>query len=213
MAGDKDPGEVDERDLIEGAKSGNRESFQELYRRKYGSVHACCRRLLGGGEVADVVQTVFTKALVHIATFDPEKGRFDSWLLGIARNACLDEGRGRARQVARLGTRVSLEAAPEMKGEPSPEDLALALEYREVLDRCLTQLPDDLREVMVLRYMDELTLQEVADILGIPIGTAASKAARAIRRLADLLRDSGFSEEDGEVMSHVHALNHDEARE
>ena len=77
-----------------------------------------------------------------------------------------------------------------MSGGATPEAESLAQERARAVERCVQELPADFREVIVLREMEELSYQEIAEITGVPRGTVMSRLSRARARLAECLKDS-----------------------
>lgn len=122
-------------------------------------------------DAEDVVHDVFVRLPVLIAQYD-ERGRFEGWLTRLAIRVALM----RARRERRL---VSLDAAPqEATAVPERDFAALQLAHAAV-----AALPDALRHVLVLRVMLELSHAEIAELLGISVGTSEVRMHRAIKQL------------------------------
>src|SRR5579885_1677845 len=137
--------------------AGKRSALEELFRRHRGPAYRVAYRLLGNeADALDAVQEGFVKALTHLDSF---RGRssFKTWLLRVVCNAALDLGRQRGRREA-----ISLEAAE-------------ADDDRGHLDQALAALPEAQRRTFVLHADAGLSYREVADALGISIGTVMSR--------------------------------------
>jgi RNA polymerase sigma-70 factor (ECF subfamily) len=159
--------------------------LRAVYDRFAGAVYTVALSILGdAGRAADVVQSTFVNAWQAAGRFNPEQ-ELAPWLYTIARRQAIDayrrERRARAVDAADLDdaqAAVSLEATWE------------AWQVRVALD----QLPDEERQVVKLSWFDGLAHVEIADALGVPVGTVKSRSHRAHRRLAGLLahvRDVG----------------------
>lgn len=132
----------------------------------------------------DLTQEAMLKALARIGDFRGGDGR--AWLLKIVRNTALDQAR-----LCRRRPEVPLEAedgAPHAaiaSTGPTPEDEMLGGERRTWLRAQVDALPDDLREALLLREFEELSYREIAEVLGVPIGTVMSRLFRARQLLMD----------------------------
>jgi RNA polymerase sigma-70 factor (ECF subfamily) len=136
-------------------------------------------------EAEDVVQSAYLRAVSHFASFRGGDGR--TWLLTIVRNSCYDRMRKRgASHDADFDEAVHSGG----KQDPDPERALLLTERTELVRKSLAELPAESREVLVLRELEELTYREIANIVGIPMGTVMSRLSRARERLQETL--SGY---------------------
>jgi RNA polymerase sigma-70 factor, ECF subfamily len=137
-------------------------------------------------EAEDVVQSAYVRAISHFAGFRGGDGR--AWLLTIVRNSCYD----RMRKRGASGQDADFDEAVHSGGkqDPDPERALLLIERTELVRKSLAELPAESREVLVLRELEELTYREIANIVGIPIGTVMSRLSRARERLQETL--SGY---------------------
>jgi len=131
-------------------------------------------------EAEDVVQTACERALTRLDQFTPGT-RLDSWMFRIVRTVAIDRGRRERRSVA---------VDPVILGEQIVEDARIAegTAARQDLNtvrRALDELPEQQRSVLLMVALEGLSYQEVADTLGIPIGTVMSRLSRARRKLAE----------------------------
>jgi RNA polymerase sigma-70 factor (ECF subfamily) len=143
-------------------------------REHYAFVWRLLRRLgLGTGDADDAAQHVFLNAVGKLRAVEP--GRERAFLYGVALNVA-------ARTRRSLGRRREepLEAAAEREArEPSADRVLERREARQLLDRLLDEMPEELRVVFVLFELEELSTPQIAELCQIPVGTAASRLRRA----------------------------------
>src|SRR4029077_4537068 len=108
------------------------------------------------------------------------------WILTIVRNTSFTLLRDNRSRADHAEFREDL----HLSGGPGPEAESLGHERARAVRRCVQQLPSDFREAIVLREMEELSYQEIAEITGVPRGTVMSRLSRARTRLAECLKDS-----------------------
>jgi RNA polymerase sigma-70 factor (ECF subfamily) len=171
--------------LLARLASGERQALEELFRRYRGLAYRVAFRLLGHeADALDAVQEGFIKALTHLHTFQG-RSTFKTWLLRVVSNAALDVGRLRGRRdLLRLdgpGGALRQAAHPVTEEDPS---LGLEREdLRHLLEEALATLPEAQRRTFVLHVEAELSYREVAEVLGISIGTVMSRLYYARQRL------------------------------
>lgn len=180
---------VDDAVLIERCQGGDRDAFRGLYERYGDSVHSIAFHFAGDPTIAkDVTQQVFLKLFTVIGQYRGDSS-FRTWLFRIVANACEDERRRRRRWLPFADETLGI------FGRVRPSQIATSNRH-EVADevaRAIADLSPKLRMPMVLRYMEELSYDEIADALGISMGTVASRLSRGHRVLAERLehlRDS-----------------------
>jgi RNA polymerase sigma-70 factor (ECF subfamily) len=163
--------------------AGERTALEELFRRYRQPAYRVAYRLLGHeADALDAVQDGFIKALTHLNGFQG-RSAFKTWLMRVVSNAALDLGRQRGRHEL-----VSLDLAngKAKDCEAAPEDPARGLEQadlRRLLQQALQALPEAQRRTFVLHADGELSYREVAEVLGISIGTVMSRLYYARQRL------------------------------
>jgi RNA polymerase sigma-70 factor (ECF subfamily) len=164
---------------------GEREALEELFRRYRLLAYRVAYRLLGQeADALDAVQDGFVKALTHLRSFRGQSS-FKTWLLRVVSNAALDLGRKRGRRET-LSLNSPRREDP-YSGQPLAfQDPALGLEradLRHLLDEALASLPEAQRRTFVLHADGDLSYREVADVLGISIGTVMSRLFYARQKL------------------------------
>jgi RNA polymerase sigma-70 factor, ECF subfamily len=135
-------------------------------------------------EAEDLVQETYIKALRGFSSFKPGTN-FRAWMFRILRNAFLSSKSG-------LKITVPLEEENEpipTANASTPESLLLAQSDRETVQTALAELPVHLREILLLSEVEEMSYQEIAQTLGIPIGTVMSRLFRARQALRNLLQE------------------------
>jgi len=165
-----------DRDLVEAAQRGGRDAFGILARTHGDRLMQIAQRILRDvGRAEDAVQQTLVIAWRELPGLrDPD--RFDAWLHRLLINACYAEARRRQSWDARV--RIL-----PVDGPAAPDD-AIAVDDRDRLERGFRRLPPDQRAILVLTHFLGLTPTEIADQLGIPVGTARSRlhyAHRAMR--------------------------------
>jgi RNA polymerase sigma-70 factor, ECF subfamily len=187
----------DDRELISRFKEGDRRAFKELVTRYQQRVFAVSYGIVRDEEAAlDITQETFIKAHNGLANFQGNSSLY-SWLYRIASNLAIDHKRSqkRAREAAEyddsLKTGEVTDAAGLVLPAYSRTNPAKELEHREIarlIDTALEQLSDKLKVVFVLREVEGLSYQEIADTLGLSIGTVMSRLFHARQRLQVFIR-------------------------
>jgi RNA polymerase sigma-70 factor (ECF subfamily) len=180
---------VTERHLMERARAGDREAFGELVTRHMRRAYYAALGLLGSHDDAmDMSQEAFARAFRAHRSLDPERP-FYPWLYQILRRLCFNVHRDRKSRRARLA-----EAAPWLAADARDRTAAASplrqterAELRQQIEAAIDQLPAHERETLVLREFEGLRYREIADLLGIPIGTVMSRLYSARKALATLL--------------------------
>ncbi len=189
-----EPSGLDE--LLERACRREPAALDELVCRYSRRVFGLLYRLTNERETAeDLMQETFLRVVRTIDRYE-HAGRFEAWLFRIAANLARD----RARRRGRRGDTLSLDGAEDDGTSRAAElsapaqhadQLLVEAELGERLAASLDRLSDADREIILLRHYSELSFQEIADLLGVPLGTALARAHRALKRLqADLGEES-----------------------
>lgn len=153
--------------------------FQRMVTDHGPSLYRMAYRMVGNAHDAeDIVQDAYRSAWKSRASFDTKRGE-RPWLASILRRRAIDRWRGRPRP-------VQLADGGPIEIEVSSVD-PLADQYTDEMQRALDQLSPDLRECLLLVVVAELTHQEAADLLSIPLGTVLSRVSRARERLRKAL--------------------------
>ena len=190
--------QTDEQPILERCQAGDLDAFGELVARYQDRIYRTAYLLVGNRDDAqDVTQETFVKAFRNLRSFRRECA-FSSWLHRILLNAAGNWLRDNRRH-AQLS-----EAAPPVIGrseeaEVSPEEAVLQHDRARRLQAALWDLPPHYREAMILRFYDELSYAEMAEVLDVPVGTVRSRLAKARELLYKRLRWEAFSDRSKEA--------------
>lgn len=175
----------DDTDLVQATLAGDQDAFRRLVERYQDRLFALARNYTRSAvEVEDIVQDAFLKAFRRLDTFNHESS-FYTWLYRITLNTALDFLKRRGRSP------VQAVEDPELGAPPSPQEgfaPHARLEREEIATitrAALEELPEIFRTVIVMREFEGLAYQEIADVLGISIGTVESRLFRARARFKD----------------------------
>jgi len=183
-------GPTDE-ELVEAFRQGELSAFDGLVARWERKIRGAVHRILGNEEEArDVCQEAFLKAYRALDSFKSE-ARFSSWLYQIALNISRDRLRRRKGR-----THVSLQELEEggtvlVTRRPSAHELVEAGDLARTVESAIASLPEEQREIIVLKEYQELTFAEIADVLGVPISTVKTRLYRGLSQLRVSLERQG----------------------
>jgi RNA polymerase sigma-70 factor, ECF subfamily len=163
------------------------DELRALYRSYGGELYGFALRRLGDrGLAEELVQDVFTRVWRHAADYDPARASFRTWLYGIARNATIDLERRRAVRPQPPPHAAAADA--EGAGEDEPIERAV---LRWQVQAAVERLGADHRQVIRLAHFEGLTMREIADRTGLPLGTVKSRTSYALRNLRLALEEMG----------------------
>lgn len=170
-------------DLIERARRDDPDALRALVdaycRRVYGFVY----RLTGSRDASeDLMQTTFLR-LVRMLPSYVHQGKFEAWLFRIAGNAVRDRARSVARRDRHIASGDFLRSENAKRENGDPHAHAVSIEDGDRLQAALAELEPADREIVMLRHFSDLSFREIADLLDVPLGTALSRAHRALARL------------------------------
>jgi RNA polymerase sigma-70 factor, ECF subfamily len=177
-------GILEEEALLSGAKAGNQTAYRHLVEKYQGVVAATAIGMLGRcPDAEDIGQQVFLNFFNSLDKFRGEAA-LGTYLTRIAINLCLNELKKRKRRARWMFW--SQASYPE-SAAPSSEDLLESDERKEQVRQAVLRLSPEYRAVIVLRWMEERSTVETAEILGIPIGTVLSRLHRSQSQLKEIL--------------------------
>jgi RNA polymerase sigma-70 factor (ECF subfamily) len=176
-------------ELVERCRNHDHEAFTEVVERYKDRVHGLIARMVGTPQAEDLAQEVFLRAYQAIEGFEG-RSAFRTWLYRIAHNLCLTELRKRQAR----GEHVSIDEEGDEKvhrlvSDPprSLEDEIEGRDLSEKVQRLIGRLPVNYRTVLTLFYLQQVRYEEIAEIMGIPLGTVKTHIHRARLRLRDLV--------------------------
>jgi RNA polymerase sigma-70 factor (ECF subfamily) len=169
-------------DLTEALRAGDVSTFEAVFQDYRKMVFKTAYLMTSSKEEAeDIMQEVFVSVWRSRKTFNPEKGKLTTWIYRITVNRCLS--RRRKRKPALLSLEEKTIDLPDTKPEEQPEEvLVTRLEYEKLI-KAMDALDSRHRSVLVLRYFNDLSYDEIARVTGVPLGTVKSRISQALRSL------------------------------
>jgi RNA polymerase sigma-70 factor (ECF subfamily) len=173
----------DERQIVEAARRGDHRAFEALVLKYQDRIFRLVQRLVSGADtVDDLAQEVFIRAYRSIGEFKGESSLY-TWLYKIALNLCRNYYRTKGRRPVHEELGESTGAVGLESPDGSPEDEVFRREFWEQLRRGLDELPEEQREAVVFCDLEGMSYEEMAEVLGVPIGTVRSRIFRGRRAL------------------------------
>ena len=174
---------MDDRHLFDAITAGDRDAFRALVEREQAPIFRACYRILGRvAEAEDVAQESFVIAYRAIGTWRGD-GPLGAWLARIATRQALRR-LGQRRETVPL---ESVGGAYDVSAGPDPLGAAIAAERGLAVRKAVAALREPYREIVALRFFAELSLNEIADATGRPLGTVKTHLHRGLARLRDAL--------------------------
>ena len=172
-----------EQELVALLKEQNNDAFNYLYDHYSGALFTIINQIVPDKDTAsDVLQEVFVSVWRKIGTYDETKGRLFTWMLNIARNAAIDKVRSK-------GYRDNQRTQPIAEGENAGMTMSSNPAVNDVgLKKVLTTLNEEYRKLIDLSYFQGFTHEEIAKMLGIPLGTVKTRIRTAISQLRTMIR-------------------------
>jgi RNA polymerase sigma-70 factor (ECF subfamily) len=179
----------DDLSLISRFKTGDISVFEEILLRHQDKIYNLCRRMLGNSHDAeDATQDVFLKAYQNINKFKPEASLY-TWLFRIAVNTCIDYKREPFfESLFKSSKEGDVFVVDSPTGSPSPDRLYESKQISDAIQLTLSRLPVKLRAVIVLKEIEGLSYEEIAEVLDVSIGTVKSRISRARDDLKEVLK-------------------------
>ncbi len=181
-----------EKRLVERAKRGDREAFAELIEMYKDKIYQLAYRMVGNRQEAeDIAQETFLRVFANLQMYDSSY-KFSTWIYRIATNLCIDRGRKKKADFSldeeAEGT-TGLDWHSRLSSqEKSPEDQLVTKELQETVQEALSGLAPKYRSIMILRYIEDLSLQEISEILKLPVTTIKTRIHRGREALRAKLR-------------------------
>ena len=179
--------EWSDEELMAQLAAGRREALGPLHGRHAALVFALAARSLDRAAAEEISQEVFLAVWRHAATFDPARGSFRAWLAQIARTRVLNELRRRGRRPR--ATSPSYEALETDRPDPGPgpAEEAWRAHRRDAVRAAVDALPSPQREALSLAFLEDLTHEQVAALLDVPLGTTKSRIRAGVKALRSRL--------------------------
>ncbi|MBQ7713351.1 MAG: sigma-70 family RNA polymerase sigma factor [Oscillospiraceae bacterium] len=182
---------MDEAQLIARCRRGDEAAFETLIRLYEKRVYALCRRMCRDEDDAlEAAQDTFLAVWRGVGSFRADAA-FSTWLYRLATNACLDVLRREKKRALDVSLDDGETPVEARSAAPSPEEALERGETRRMVREALYALPDEQREVLLLRETEQLSYAEIAAVTGLALGTVRSRISRARSALRDALAASG----------------------
>jgi RNA polymerase sigma-70 factor (ECF subfamily) len=187
---------MDPRDLMDRCQNGDELAWEVLVRQHQGRVCSIALGYVGEQDEAnDLAQEIFVRVYERLHTC-AEPDRFVYWLTRIARNACIDHLRRRKARPPRQDIPAE-DMTALSDGRPTPEDDWVRSSRKKMVYRALQELSDINREIILLKDIQDLPLEEIANMLDLPLGTIKSRSSRARVELAQVISGMGGGPQGG----------------
>ncbi|HEX6973217.1 MAG TPA: sigma-70 family RNA polymerase sigma factor [Vicinamibacterales bacterium] len=174
--------------LIEQCLSGDQVAWEAIVRQNWRKVFNVAYKFVGKhDEAEDLTQDIFLKIFKALKTFD-RRANFQTWIISISRNLCIDHYRSVRKERQTIAREVDTTDLQPASRERTPYALAEHQDLRAMLRQALDSLPLTLRTAVILRDLQELSYQEIADRLELPEGTVKSRINRGRIELARQLK-------------------------
>jgi len=174
--------------LIEQCLAGDQIAWEQIVRQNWRKVFNVAYKFVGKhDEAEDLTQDIFLKIFKALKTFD-RRANFQTWIISISRNLCIDHYRSVRKERQTIARDVDSNDLQPATPERGPYAQAEHQDLKAQLRQALETLPITLRTAVVLRDLQELSYQEIADRLGLPEGTVKSRINRGRIELAHQLR-------------------------
>ncbi len=170
--------------------AGNEDAFASLLARHLKSVYSFAARS-APNDAEDIAQDTFLKAWKNLKGYEPDKAQFKTWLMRIARNTVIDYLRKRKTAVF---SEFENEQGDNRMGDtpdegPLPDEIVARAHDAHEVEEVLEKLPPPYREVILLRYTNQLSFDEIGEVLHEPSNTVRSRHRRGLVRLKELLQE------------------------
>lgn len=188
----KDYRSLDDRALVRLVVEGDSKAFEPLFMRHKDTIYAMLvKRATNADDVDDLLQEAFMKAFVNINRYNPDYD-FGAWICTIAKNTFVDFNRSRRSKALNPDNNLPLEGRCTNNAQaasPSPEESIINAQQRAQIERYIATLPEDYRELFVLRFIEEYTYEEIAETLQMKLGTVKTRIFRVRAMMCRLITE------------------------
>ncbi|WP_077212538.1 RNA polymerase sigma factor [Bacillus dakarensis] len=174
----------EERQWIEEVLSGNKQAYAQIINKYKNPLYATILRMTGNQQDAvDLVQESFIKIYRQLEKFDG-KGSFSSWMYRVAINHCMDEFRKKRFKMEQVEVKEN-----DVKDFHHPEVIFLKKEKNRQLEKLIGSLPEDERMILLLRYVNEQSYNEISEFMNLSVATVRNKLHRAKKKLRETINE------------------------
>ncbi|PLR92539.1 RNA polymerase sigma factor [Bacillus sp. T33-2] len=181
----------EEQQWIREVLSGNKQAYANIINKYKNKLYATILRMTKNPQDAqDLVQDAFIKVYHQLGKYD-EKGSFSSWIYRVAINHCMDEFRKKRYKMKQIEMSYEKVVNPD-----HPEVIFLKKEKQRQLERLIATLPEDERMIILLRFVNELSYNEISELAGVPLSQVRIKLHRAKNKMRETVkREGGYFDE------------------
>lgn len=187
--------DVFEKRLLKMAEKGDRQAFAELVDLYKDKVYSLAYRMLGNAQDAeDIAQETFMRVYANLHRFD-DQYKISTWIYRIANNLCIDIIRKRKVRRHQFSFDAEITGTDGLDlydtvhdNDPSPEQQLITSELQNKVKDAILSLAPKYRTIMILKYIEDLSLQEISDIVGLPVATVKTRVHRGREALRKKLR-------------------------
>ncbi len=178
--------------LVDMVLGGDSRAFEHLFNRYGDSLHQLYLQRTWGNEddTNDLIQEIFVKAFLNLSSYD-HRYTFGQWIYTIAKNTFIDYVRKRRDDLSIDNTRGEYIGQP-VSLTPNPEENIVRAEQRTQLEQYLDMMSPKYRQLIELRFFKDLSYEEIAEHLGLPLGTVKTQIHRARTQLCGFISKSGI---------------------
>ncbi|WP_202081283.1 RNA polymerase sigma factor SigW [Caldalkalibacillus salinus] len=183
-----------ERKLIKKASAGSRTAFRAIVERYKNKIYHLAYRMLGNHtEAEDVAQETFIRVYTKLDRYNDDH-KFSTWIYRIATNLCIDHLRKRKQHVQSLDQEVAGVEGLALYSQvasttDTPEEEVMTLELREEVQLAIDKLPPQYKTIIILRYLQDLSLQEISEVIDLPVTTIKTRIHRGREALKKQLQN------------------------
>lgn len=175
-----------EKIIIQKVLEGDKQAYVSIINQYKNPLYATILRMTKNPEMAkDLVQEAFIKVYKQLDKYD-QQGSFSSWLYKVAINHCMDVFRTKSYQMKQVEINEE-----KMINDSHPEVIFLKKEKSRQLEKLISQLPEDERIIILLKYANELSYNEISDMLNIPLSDVRNKLHRAKKKMRTTIQQQG----------------------
>lgn len=183
---------MDDRALVRLVVEGDSRAFEPLFMRHKDIIYTMLvKRSCNPDDVDDMLQEAFMKAFVNIDRYNPDYD-FGAWICTIAKNTFVDFNRSRRSKALNPDNNLPLDSRHTNSAQataPTPEESIINAQQRAQIERYIATLPEDYRQLFIMRFVEEYTYEEIAETLQMKLGTVKTRIFRVRAMMCKLITD------------------------
>ena len=183
---------MDDRALVRLVVEGDSRAFEPLFMRHKDIIYTMLvKRSCNPDDVDDMLQEAFMKAFVNINRYNPDYD-FGAWICTIAKNTFVDFNRSRRSKALNPDNNLPLDSRHTNSAQataPTPEESIINARQRAQIERYIATLPEDYRQLFIMRFVEEYTYEEIAETLQMKLGTVKTRIFRVRAMMCKLITD------------------------